>query len=340
VTTGQLIDLVLEHWVNPGSNDANDATWRKRVLERGQEVVEEIWDADAWEFKQTTTTLSLTSGTDTVDVPSNWSTIGENGSLWITVGDRAHELEYMEPHRLLREREKNRNAGSGCPDYYTVTQQDATFLTQIIFDQTADQTYSLRLYYDSTPPILLDRPTALTATEVDSGSGGVAGTVSYRVVFVDSDGGESEAGATRSVTIVSSGPTDVALTSIPTGNSSVVSRKIYRTESGGSDYKLLTTLSDNTTTSYTDDSDDSSLGAAMTASATSSSLQRIPREFHRSVVHKGVKARIAPDFGDGRAADFDAEYRRELGSMKSRRRHGLDDPPGIGDEGISTLRMH
>jgi hypothetical protein len=53
----------------------------------------------------------------------------------------------------------------------------------------------------------------------------------------------------------------VALTSIAAGPSGTTSRKVYRTTAGGSQLKLLTTLADNTTTTFTDATADASLGA-------------------------------------------------------------------------------
>ncbi len=54
----------------------------------------------------------------------------------------------------------------------------------------------------------------------------------------------------------------VELTAIPLGGALVTSRKLYRTTAGGSTYLLLATLADNTTTTYTDNIADASLGAA------------------------------------------------------------------------------
>lgn len=72
----------------------------------------------------------------------------------------------------------------------------------------------------------------------------------------------------------------VALTNIPTGDATVTSRKVYRTEAGGSTLKLLTTIGDNSTTTYTDTSADASLGAnapaSNTATANQVSLTNIP----------------------------------------------------------------
>jgi hypothetical protein len=61
----------------------------------------------------------------------------------------------------------------------------------------------------------------------------------------------------------------IALSAIPTGPAGVTGRKVYRTGAGGSTFKLLATLSNNTTTTYDDSTADGSLGAtAPTANST------------------------------------------------------------------------
>jgi len=61
----------------------------------------------------------------------------------------------------------------------------------------------------------------------------------------------------------------VALAGIPIGASTVTGRKIYRTAAGGSQLKLLATLADNVTTTYTDAAADAALGANAPANDTS-----------------------------------------------------------------------
>jgi len=60
----------------------------------------------------------------------------------------------------------------------------------------------------------------------------------------------------------------IPLTSIPTGPAGTTARKIYRTAAGGAQLKLLATISNNTTTTYTDTTADSSLGANVPTGAT------------------------------------------------------------------------
>lgn len=105
-------------------------------------------------------------------------------------------------------------------------------------------------------------PGALTVA-LGSGAGNVDnGVHRYVVTFVTSDG-ETQAGDVSSSVTVADKTVNgkVSLSAIPVGGSIVTSRKIYRTAAGGSTYLLLTTIADNTTTTYADNTADSSLGA-------------------------------------------------------------------------------
>ncbi len=114
-------------------------------------------------------------------------------------------------------------------------------------------------------------PTACTAALAGAGAGNLsAGAYTYEVTFVTSLG-ESRAGApSAAVTVVTPGANgQVSLTSIPLGPTTpynTTARKLYRvkqTDFGAPKYYLLATLSDNTTTTYTDNTADTSLGAQL-----------------------------------------------------------------------------
>lgn len=97
-----------------------------------------------------------------------------------------------------------------------------------------------------------------------TGAGNVDnGAHRYRVTFVTADG-ETDGGEISAAVTVADKTANgkVAVSAIPIGGSAVTSRKLYRTVAGGSDYLLLTTISGNTTTTYTDNTADASLGAA------------------------------------------------------------------------------
>jgi hypothetical protein len=67
----------------------------------------------------------------------------------------------------------------------------------------------------------------------------------------------------------------IPLTAIPLGNSLVTARKIYRTpaNTGGGTLKLVTTIADNTTTTFTDTVSDAALGAAALTVSTAQAAQ-------------------------------------------------------------------
>lgn len=91
----------------------------------------------------------------------------------------------------------------------------------------------------------------------------------YLATFVTADG-ETEAGSISAAVTVADKSVNgkVALTGIPLGGDLVTARKLYRTAAGGGTYLLLATLADNTTTVYTDNIADASLGAQAPTSNT------------------------------------------------------------------------
>ena len=106
----------------------------------------------------------------------------------------------------------------------------------------------------------VDAPGACTASLIETSGNVDEGTHKYRITFVNADG-ETELGDESNTVTTDSTHKQVSLTSIPTSSSySVTARKIYRTKAGGSDYYYLATINDNTTTTYTDNIADASLG--------------------------------------------------------------------------------
>ena len=105
----------------------------------------------------------------------------------------------------------------------------------------------------------LSHPSAPTVATGSAGS--LTGNYYYFVTFVTTQG-ETNAGIVSSVVTPSS--QQVSLTAIPTdATGNATSRNIYRTTTGGASggpFYLLTTIGDNTTTSYTDNTVDGSLG--------------------------------------------------------------------------------
>ena len=89
------------------------------------------------------------------------------------------------------------------------------------------------------------------------------GAYQYAVTFVDDTTGaqESTPGTIANIT-TTSGNQGVNLTNSPLGPSpTTLKRRIYRTVVAGAQLKLLTTINDNTTTTFSDTTVDGSLGA-------------------------------------------------------------------------------
>lgn len=108
------------------------------------------------------------------------------------------------------------------------------------------------LVYDGTYVKQMGAPTAKDLLV----AGSLTGAYYYAMTYVI-DGVEIILGTISNTITVSSKSIDLDL---PVGIATCTARKIYRTEAGGSTLKLLTTINDNTTTTYQDNTADGSLG--------------------------------------------------------------------------------
>jgi hypothetical protein len=210
---------------------------------------------------------------------------------------------------------QNTASGGGVTGKFELSDPD---LTTAYFDLASDKVRLVTNYLGGATQILWLITTATGALSLDSGKivtdglgtmngngtaapgapslGLAAGTnlgigvYQYQVTFVTSLG-ESALGTLASIT-TTTGNQQVNLTAIPTSAANAVTkRKIYRTTVGGSAYFLLTTLNDNTTTTYTDSTADGSLGAAAPAHPTLAG----------TIWTNSSSAVVAQVFGDGAA---------------------------------------
>lgn len=133
---------------------------------------------------------------------------------------------------------------------------DADIISEVSDSATLTTTAS-QAYVD-----LSNTPSAPVATLVTIGTGLLTnGDYSYKATFITADG-ESDVSAVSNTVTVDAAHNKITVSSIPVHPSSkCTSRKLYRTIAGGSTYKYLATISDNTTTTYTDNIADISLGA-------------------------------------------------------------------------------
>ncbi len=116
---------------------------------------------------------------------------------------------------------------------------------------------------------LHDAPHKAATAAVDTTSGNLSGSYTYKVTYVDQYAGEAAGESALGPASGAAAPANqkVALTGIPIGPAGTTARKIYRSKDGGA-FKLVTTLSNNTDTSYTDNTGDGSVGADAPAAST------------------------------------------------------------------------
>ena len=127
------------------------------------------------------------------------------------------------------------------------------------FEVTAKTINGFNLDWNNAAPLWM----ASTPTVTNAGAGNVnAGTHSWVVTFVTAGGEIGTSGQTASITALTN--SQFSLTNIPRGDFTTTQRKIYRNSiANPNNFQLLTTITDNTTTTYTDNTADGSLGTAI-----------------------------------------------------------------------------
>ena len=221
---------------------------------------------------QTRTIADYTGASKLVTVGTAWTTQPDNTSTYeipVNYGaqvERIIEWPRKDGTKVLLAVIGSNLCKIGTDNKPTVLQALAS--ADIGFYSYADVFYfcdgSEYYYYDGTNVYKVQLATPGSAPTLGNSGGGSplgAGTFKGKVVFYNSLGYESVASAEATVTILVGEQIDWS--AIPIGPTGTVGRKLYRTTVGGSAFKLLTTIADNTTTTYTDIIADASLGAAL-----------------------------------------------------------------------------
>lgn len=117
-------------------------------------------------------------------------------------------------------------------------------------------------------------PNSVPAAATTS-AGVLLGVYSYKVVYVNSYSAFGNPSA-ATTTFTAAASSVVGLTSIPVAPISfgVNARRLYRTTNSGTTWLFLTTIADNTTTTYADNTPDASLGASAPANNDAPSLYK------------------------------------------------------------------
>ena len=162
-----------------------------------------------------------------------------------------------------------------------------------------------------------------TGATASTGSA-LTGDYQYKVTYVNSNLVEGDVSDETSTITVSS--QNIILTGIPTAPQShgVSSRNIYRTEAGGTTFKRVATISDNSTTTYEDATADGSLGV------TAPTDQGEPPNYSAIIYHQGRLFCIDPSDNLVKYSEVGNPYVFKATSFLRIGDNSADTPVGFG----------
>jgi hypothetical protein len=141
-------------------------------------------------------------------------------------------------------------------------------LAKVYIDSVTDATHGIghwQLGQGGPVVVNFTTPSAVSTALAGAGAGNVDnGAHEYFVTFVSATDETAPSTAASRTVVDKTVNGKVSISSVPLGPAGTTSRKLYRTiagATGAANMKLLTTLADNTTTVYTDNTADSGLGA-------------------------------------------------------------------------------
>ena len=100
--TKTLIDAVLLRTENQSSTDAANSPRRTRILEWTQQVFDEVWNHRPWAWTHSSTTLTISGGSSSAALPSDFQEIGPEGGAWQSSGiTNPFRLEEVSPQQII-----------------------------------------------------------------------------------------------------------------------------------------------------------------------------------------------------------------------------------------------
>lgn len=314
LTVAEIVTRTLRFYVSQGSTSADtDKQLREKCLHYLDIVCKYIWTAAPWFWRMASTTVTQAGGTGYM--PANFAQLGTQGDVYLASNTSLGPLKYIAPSEL--EILTQASTQTGTPYCYTfngrnTSVDDSRFGRAILLTYPLDNSTIYIQNYVKRAPSLIDKATAPTAAE--STAGNLSGAYTWLITFVTTDG-ETEAGVASSSLTVSS--KRVSLSGIPTSPSHAVStRNVYRTAASGTVYKLVGSISDNTTTTFTDNVADGSLGVEPPTVLTAvTGMEEFPEDWHEMLIFEGLKAYMMGSQGDGRETEAQATWRATVTKM-------------------------
>ena len=327
LTAGEIISTALRVYVNPGDSAVNDDTelrFRASIALRSVMAAAETLSPFWWRYANGT--VALGAGDGFGSMPADFGSFLYEGQVYIS-GQNLPGLEWVRPEVLESLRNTN-SSSSQYPRYYTLRGKTAVGLSQIQVWPTNVGAVTLALKdYLKEVPYPIDYPGAPEGVAA-AAAGNLAGDYRWKATNVTALG-ETEAGPPSPEVAVTSKKATVTIP-LSEAKHHVTSRKVYRTADGGSTYLLSGTVADNTTTTYTDNIADGSLGDAEPAiTAAVSGTEAFPEDFHELVLLDGLIARLMTQQGDMRDAGMTQAWRTKVRRMWREQRQGQNRPEGM-----------
>jgi hypothetical protein len=313
LTAGEQITQTIAE-TNAGTDQVDDSDLRYRYGLALQWAGNVAWAARSYKRR-------LTNGTVTIDtdgtglMPIDFASPG--GEMKIFLQDNVHELVYLEEGDFFRIRQRS-TAAVSRPTHYTFRGQDAYgFLRLWIYPRPSEELVLSVENYVAEAPIMIDRPRPVTLT---AGTAGLLnGAYTYAVSFVHPEG-ETELSRYTTISVTDLTVLISEIHGIETpfiGNKVCTGRKIYRLDPGETVFRLLATLDDMTTTTFTDTfatppfTDEPPEHHELVTG-----LTRFPATHHATTMRDLMLLRLARKKGDGRSgSEFPQAVAQSLAQM-------------------------
>ncbi len=151
--TDTIIDTAIDHYDQVSSSDSDNTNRRARWLQWFQEALDEIWISGDWTFSYTTGTVTVSSSTDSGDLPADFMEFGEVGGIFDnTTTEQMSEIRPVEAYSGVITSSSGENQG-GISNY---GQNSSTQRRTLHLPGNAGSSQTIKILYRKVAPTLVD----------------------------------------------------------------------------------------------------------------------------------------------------------------------------------------